>query len=340
MNRDDELRRFKEINLTVIAAELAGYEIVRKKSTRHSVLMDSGTDKIIVSKNGNDYIYCSVFDPTSNGTAIDFIQNVVDRNCSLGKVRQHLRPFLNGQYVAKIKTTIAEKVAERIEPSSIDFLSVAARFSHFETIESPHPFACDQRCVPFELFQYPRLKGLVRHSPKHGSIIFPHWGQPGSDPNDNARCLVGYEIKGDSVSMFSRDGRKGLFISRAFDHDRVLVFTESGLDALSYLAFNSCADNTRIASIAGQLNQKFQVPLIESAIRNMESNSVIAAAFDADPQGNQLTGRLHDIFASVGRDDLTFADHRPLEAGQDWNDFLQRKASFETKPILGKVIQP
>ncbi len=326
MNRDDELRRFKEINLTVIAAELAGYQIVRKKSTRHSVLMDSGNDKIIVSKNGNDYIYCSVFDNASNGTAIDFIQNVVDRKCSLGKVRQHLRPFLNGQYVAKILTSRAEKVAKNIEPSSIDLLSVAARFANFETIDSPHPFACDQRCIPFKLFQHPRLEGLVRHSPKYGSIIFPHWGQPGSDPNDDARCLVGYEIKYNSVALFSSGGRKGLFMSRAFDSDRSLVFTESGLDALSYLAVNNCADDTRIASVAGQFNQTFQVPLIQSAIRNMPPNSEIIAGFDNDEAGNVLTQKLEELIFSVQRGDIPFKVIRPSNHMTDWNDVLQEQA--------------
>ncbi|MCA9026711.1 MAG: toprim domain-containing protein [Planctomycetaceae bacterium] len=334
MRRDEELEAFKRINLTLVAAELGGYSVVRKKSTRHSVLMESGNDKIIVSKNGDHFVYCSVHDPASNGTAIDFIQNVVDRNCSLGRVRQHLRPFLSGSYVSQVQASHAGKYVEAIKPSNVDFLSLAARFSGFEPITSPHAYLCGARGIPFELLQHPRVKGLVRCSPRHGSVMFPHWGQPSNDPSDDARCLVGYEIKDQNVSMFSREGRKGLFITRAFDHDRCLVFTEGGVDSLSYLAANNCVEHTRVASIAGQLNLKFQVPLIKSAIESMPSNSSIIAGFDADDQGDRLIQQLADIVISTGRGDLEFHDHRPVTRGQDWNDALQATEAKEVDDRL------
>jgi len=322
MRRDEELERFKEVNLTVIAAELGGYEIVRKKSTRHSVLMDSGRDKIIVSKNGSHYIYCSVHDPDSNGTVIDFVQNVVELNCSLGRVRQHLRPFLNGEHVAAAKDRHPHKYAESVQPSSVDFLAVAARFSRFDPIEEPHPYLCAKRHVSFELLKRPRVEGLVRHSVKYGSVIFPHWGQPTNDPLDEGRCLVGYEIKGPSVSMYSAEGRKGLFVSRGFDGDRSLVFTESGLDALAYLALHCKSDHSRVVSVGGTLNRDFQLPLIEGAIRKMPAGSEIVAGFDADPPGDRLTEQLAEIVASLAGDGLKFRDHRPTIRGQDWNDVL------------------
>lgn len=337
MRRDEELERFKEVNLTVIAAELGGYEIVRKKSTRHSVLMDSGRDKIIVSKNGSHYIYCSVHDPDSNGTVIDFVQNVVERKCSLGGVRQHLRPFLNGEHFVAVKERNPNRYAESIQPSSVDFLAVAARFSRFDPIEESHPYLCGERHIPFALLMQPRLSGLVRHSAKHGSVIFPHWGQPTSDPRDDARCLVGYEIKDGAGSMYSAEGRKGLFISRGFDADGTLVFTESGLDALSYLAVNGGCDQTRVASVGGTLNREYQLPLIEAAIRKMPLGSEIVAGFDADSPGDQLTQQLADIVSSLGRTAFSFRDHRPLMRGQDWNDCL-RKA---TPPVLGSgLLEP
>ena len=322
LTRDDELDRMKEVNLTLIAAELGGYEVVRKKSTRHSVLMDSGNDKIIVSKSGNHYVFCSVNSPTS-GTAIDFVQQLVEPNCSLGQVRKHLRPFLDGGYVSNIKTKREGQYAEGIRPSKVDFNSVAARFSRFETITKPHTFLCGDRGIPFELLQHPKVHGLVRHSPRFGSVVFPHWGQPGDDPADQTRCLVGYEIKDSLVSLYARGGRSGLFMTRASKHDRRIVFCESGLDALSYLAVNNCIADTRVVSIAGQLNQQFQIPLIESAIKRMGEETEVVAGFDADSHGDKLTEQLNTILSSTARSDLVFADHRPLTRGWDWNDIVR-----------------
>ena len=102
MDRASELDAFKKLNLSLIASAY-GFEIDRKKSTRHSVLMASGKEKIIIAQNGLHYVYCSVHDPSSSGTAIDFAQKVVEPGCSLGRVRQLLRPFLSGGYMATVQ---------------------------------------------------------------------------------------------------------------------------------------------------------------------------------------------------------------------------------------------
>ena len=81
LDRKSELEAFKALNLSVIASA-HGYEIVKKKSTKSSVLMSNGADKIVVSQKGQRYIYFSVHDPASNGTAIDFAQRVIDPGLS------------------------------------------------------------------------------------------------------------------------------------------------------------------------------------------------------------------------------------------------------------------
>lgn len=57
MTQQLEFSRFKsEINLTQYAAHL-GYEIDRKKSTRSSIAMRNGADKIIISRRGPLWVY-------------------------------------------------------------------------------------------------------------------------------------------------------------------------------------------------------------------------------------------------------------------------------------------
>jgi hypothetical protein len=326
MERSSEIDAFKALNLSLIASA-HGFEIDRRKSTRHSVLMTNGADKIIVSQNGQHFIYCSVHDPSSNGTAIDFAQKIIEPGCSLGRVRQILRPFLNSGYVSDLRSTYRGSFASEIKPSEPDLLGVAARYATFNAIDQPHPYLCDKRGIPFELLKNARLYDRVRHCPKRGSIVFPHWGCP-----DNAggkdRCLTGYEIKGPGVNMFSKGGRKGLWMSAGFQTDRVLAISESGLDALSYLVHHKNATDIRVASLSGKMNLA-QPALLASAIARMPEGSQIVAAFDNDAAGDELTAQLLDIVKTSGRSDLEFKDDRPLQRGADWNQVLIGQRAFE-----------
>ena len=319
MDRNEELDAFKKVNLSVIASA-HGYTIDRKKSTRHSVLMSNGADKIIVSQNGKHFVYCSVHDPASSGTAIDFAQKIIERGCTLGRARQLLRPYLDGGYVSDLQTTYRGRFASEIKPSQTDLLGVAARYSNFNAINEPHPYLCNTRGIPFDLLKRERLYDRVRHCPKRGSIVFPHWGCP-DDSGSKDRCLTGYEIKGPGVNMFSKGGRKGIWMSAAFQTDRILAFTESGLDALSYLVKRGQCNDVRVGSLSGQMNPA-QPALIQSAIERMGQGAQIVAAFDNDPAGDALTEKLLDIVTTTSRDDIEFKDDRPVVRGADWNKVI------------------
>ncbi|MEM1186704.1 MAG: toprim domain-containing protein [Planctomycetota bacterium] len=316
LNRRSELDAFKRINLSLIAAE-HGYEVDRRKSTRHSVLMRSGGDKILIAQNGDHYIYCSVDDPASSGTVIDFAQRVIEPGCSLGRVRQLLRPFLSGGYVAELSQRRAGRFATAIKPSETDLLAVAARYASFVPIAPSHPYLCGERGITAELLQGVRLRGRIACCPRHGGVIFPHWGQ---SPGGGDRCLVGYEIKGPGVNRFSKGGRKGLWISNGLPGDRVLAFAESGLDAVSYLAVRG---GVRVASLSGRMNPQ-QPELVLSAIRRMGEGAQIVAAFDNDEAGDQLTDELARLVDGAGRPDLLFREERPAERGADWNQVLMQ----------------
>lgn len=317
LDRDSELAAIKQVNLSVIAAS-HGYEIVRKKSTRSSVLMSSGSDKILISKQGSHYVYCSVYDSGSQGTAIDFAMRVIEPGCSLGRARQLLRPFLNASYVSLAWQQNANRFAKDIRPSRLDLEGVKSRYNRFAPIAEPHAYLCGVRGIPFELLQSERLAGRVRHSPRRGSVVFPHLGVA-----DGVRRLTGYEIKGPDVSLFSKGGRKGLFFSKAFVGDQQLVVGEAGIDAVSYLAARG-DHGTRVASIAGRMNPE-QPALLESAIKHLGEGEVIAA-FDNDRGGDELTERLHEIASSYSQASIVFKDDRPPERGADWNQVVMDEA--------------
>lgn len=322
IDRNTELDAFKRLNLSVIASAY-GYEIDRKKSTRHSVLMSNGSDKIIISQNGQHYVYCSVHYPASSGTAIDLAQKSIEPGCNLGRVRQLLRPFLSSDYRSSIEAKYSGRFAAEIKPSEIDLLGVAARYSCFDPIAQPHPYLCDTRGIPFKVLQSDRLKDQIRHCPRRSTVVFPHWGRP-NEMDSNERCLVGYEIKGEGVNLFNKGGRKGLWMSAARKNDQTLAIAESGLDAVSYLVARG-TDQTRVASLSGRMNPQ-QPALVRSAIQKMGQGALVVAAFDNDKAGDELTQKLADLVLETGRSDMEFKEDRAKARGADWNQVLMDQA--------------
>ena len=333
-DRRAELEAFKALNLSVIASDF-GYQIVPKKSTRRSVLMEAGGDRIIISRDsGGHYVFCSVHSD-AKGSIIDFIQQKIEKGCSLGQVRQILRPYLDSSVFISVQQKHASKSAKTIKPSSLDLAAVAARYSAFEPITEYHPYLCGQRHIPLKLLLSPRLKGRVRHDARRGSVVFPHWGSPDEQSDTNDRCLTGYEIKGEGLTMFSSGGKKGLWMSAGFKHDRVLAFAESGIDALSYLAINNALGDIRIASLSGRMSG-FQSELVKSALGRMRKGAVVVAAFDNDKAGDQLVNELAQLVDLSGRNDLVFEDNRPPQRGHDWNQVRKQSSGPEIEsPGIG-----
>ena len=329
LDREAEIDAFKRVDLSVIAASY-GFEVEKKRTTKHCVMMTNGSDKIAISYNGKHYVYWDVNDRQNNGTVVDFVQNMIERGCHLGRVRQLLRPFLNAGHVASVRNEFAGRYATEIKPSQTDLLAVAARYADFLPIAHSHNYLCDVRGIPFDLLQSERLRGRIRHCPRRGSVIFPHYGCPTGTGSPD-RCLTGYEIKGEGVNMFSKGGRKGLFISAARAGDQRIAVAESGLDAISYLAVRG-NEKTRVVSISGKLNTS-QPALLASAIEHLGQGQVIAA-FDNDEAGDELTRELSGLVGKLGRAGLQFVEDRAPQRGADWNQVLldrtQRVGHFDS----------
>lgn len=107
-----EFSRFKhEINLTQYAANL-GYEIDKKKSTRHSIVMRMGNeDKVIISRQSGNWVYFSVYDDQDNGTIIDFVKNRTSK--SLFEIGQELQVWIDGNITLLEPTRYVSEVQEK-----------------------------------------------------------------------------------------------------------------------------------------------------------------------------------------------------------------------------------
>jgi hypothetical protein len=317
LDRQSELDAIKKVDLSTIAASLAGFVVEKKRTTKKTVMMSNGADKIAISYNGRHYVFWTVGDNHRSGTAIDFVQHYVERGCSVGRVRQLLRPFLSSNYLADVRQQFSGKYALEIKENKVDLETVLRRYEKFTPIAQHHSYLCDARGIPLKLLQSERVFGRVRQD-RRGVVAFPHWGCPEGNASEK-RVLTGYELKSASISLFSSGGRKGLWSSAGMKGDHTIVVAESGIDALSYLALHG-EQGLRVVSIAGNMNGQ-QPQLIRSAIERLGEGKVVAA-FDNDQGGDKLTEQLSEMTRAIGRNSLIFEEKRPATRGQDWNHVL------------------
>ena len=75
---------------------------------------------------------------------------------------------------------------------------------------------------------------------------------------------------------------------------------------------------TRYASLGGKPSLR-QTGLVQATIAKLPEGAETVAAFDADPAGRTLVGRIRDAVAGLagttGRSDLIFKAHLPAEEG-------------------------
>ena len=328
----DELEDFKTlINLSQYAAA-QGYTLDRRSSSRNSAVMsDPAGDKIIIAK-GHDghWIYFSVHQAADpGGSIIDFVQHRMGGSslCSLGNVRQELRPWLQHASPSSFPTAHPisshtppllstdlppeDSYAQNLQPLTRDLLQVRAVLEQSGAINGHHPYLCQQRMIPPALLTSERFLGRVR-SDIGGNVIFPHWNEDG---------ISGYEVKNMNFTGFAPGGIKGLWGSRKKETDRVLVIAETAIDALSYAVIHGY-ERSRFVSTAGQMNPA-QPGLLRKAMAGLPEGSEIIAAVDHDEGGEQIAEAIKGVYDELGRAGAAFRVHTPPNTGEDWNDALR-----------------
>ena len=317
MSADDELEDFKtHINLSEYAAA-QGYALDRKASSRNSAVMrEPGGDKVIIARaDDGHWIYFSVHHEGDNGSIIDFVQN--RRRCSLGRVRQELRPWSGG--ARHLVRPQPDLFARELETISRDRARVVAELMRMKPLLY-HRYLEEERRIPAALLKSSRFAGKLKVDFR-ANAIFPHADQDGP---------CGYEIKNRAFTGFAPGGEKGLWFSAANTGDAALVIAESGIDALSYAALHP-DPRARYASTGGAMNPA-QPALIRAAIERMGQGSRIIIATDNDQGGRTLADKIEAIARETARADLTILRDLPEGEGQDWNAVLKDATPADTKP--------
>jgi hypothetical protein len=303
----DELERFKTgINLTEYAAA-EGYLLDRRASSRNSVVMrHPGGDKIVIARGEDDHwIYFSVRDDSDNGSIIDFIQH--RRRCSIGEVRQELRPWVGGSFVRPVP----ELYVPEVVAVSRDRAGVIRALAGMRPLIT-HRYLEDERGIPRGLVEHPRFAGRVLVDAR-SNVVFPHADRDGP---------CGYEVKNRGFTGFAPGGEKGLWISGVKRTDTALVLAESAIDALSYAALHP-DEHVRYASFGGTMNPS-QPALIRAAIERLAPGATVRIATDNDEDGVGFADFIEGLVAETGRGDLAVERTAPADA-KDWSDVLRQR---------------
>jgi len=307
---DAELRKFKELNLVEFLTNAEGWEIDKASSRNAFVLTHSRGDKILVTrKEGGNFVYCSVYDDSNNGSIIDYLQNT--HSLTLGACRKRIRSYLGTDTPKKNKTALQGK----FEPIKLDLERIQKFCDELGVIalNSKSSSYMLSRGITFDILHHARFLGRVAED-KRGNVIFRH---------HNGVETCGYEIKNEGFTGYARGGIKGLWFSHTHREDTEIIIAETAIDALSYaVAHPHKMEYARFFSLAGQPSP-LQKMLIEKAIKKCPNLCAITLAFDNDEAGARLDHKFKEMLASSGKLDAVVKSHTPKQRGADWNDVIR-----------------
>lgn len=160
---------------------------------------------------------------------------------------------------------------------------------------------------------------IVTQNIKKKNIWADSWGNCCFALRDMQGKLVGAELRGTYEKPYHGGrGQKGLFYSGSASEDKIAVFTETGIDALSYQTIMQEEGNKNIVVVGTMGNQKFK--MIEVALEMVSRGYKILAGYDNDKQGNHLSEILQ---AAV--EEANGVYKRECPPNKDWNETLQIK---------------
>ncbi|MEO1616667.1 MAG: DUF3991 and TOPRIM domain-containing protein [Planctomycetota bacterium] len=308
-DRQEELRRFKKIDLRVYAAS-RGFLVDKAASSRSSTVMrHSNGDKIGIGKTpeGN-FVYYN-YKNEQGGSIIDFVIAMDGGN--LGHARRTLRQFDGSEFVGR---GLMKELPLKLQPSEHDASRVLAAWMKSKPIGAGgHPYLTEHRKIPVEVQRHPIFEDRIRIDHRRNAV-FPHFSRSG---------LCGFELKngdasGTTFTGFSPGGIKGLACSRPRDTDTEMVVSETSVDMLS-LATLEGTQNRRFFSTSGQFSAHQAECLRTAADRMPSSATCILLALDNDEGGRRLAKQIREVLGSCG---LPAVDYFPKTPGSDWNDQL------------------
>lgn len=304
MTHKYDFSRFKsDINLTQYAAHL-GYEVDKKKSTRSSIAMRNGGDKIIISKRGSVWVYFSPVDDTDNGTIINFVQNRTGK--TLPEIGEELQSWIGGG----VSLPQAKSYVREVEEQEYDPARVAKIFKKCRAVKN-HAYL-EGRGLSRAILSSPRFAGRI-YADRYGNMAFPHY---------NGKDICGLELKNADKALFVRGSEKTFWRSNCKQGDDTLIIGEAVIDVVSH-SILFANENAVYAATGGGMSPE-QEDILKSCVQGFKALKTVILVMDNDQGGERLTQKIKNILESSGFSGEIVC-HSPETQGQDWNNVLKDK---------------
>ena len=272
----NDLSRLKEeISLPHYAAFI-GYALDKKKSTRKSIVMRCGTsDKIIISRRGNIWVYFSPYDDKDNGTIIDFIQHRTQQ--SIKDIIRELTAWHGGN--VELPTQYYTNRDNPPDPARIKRLFNAC------SLATDHDYL-KSRGITEKAFRSPLFAGRVFQD-RYKNAVFPHF---------RSGHVCALELKGAYTGLLARGSEKSLWRSNIKKDDHAMIIAEAPIDALSYHMLHDLKSAFYVATSGGV--SPSQLRLIDELLAERPVVETIRLIVDHDKGGDRISERINAHFDS------------------------------------------
>lgn len=275
-------------------AEGIGYERVQAKCSPNSLMLRRQEEKIVITRKADGhYVYSSVHDSQDSGSIVDFV--MTRRRCGYAEAMTHLLGH------APFSSPTGFKASPSLPPvaDEPDRKRIAAVWN--AATWNPEPAYLLGRGLSPDVLKDPRFHDRFRVN-KRGVVMFPHFDRQG---------MTGYELRGEGVKSFAKDGKRALWYSNNLKQARTIMICESAINAISHAELHGgdCA----YVSHAGTISSKQRDLLAGLFTKIDQKNGRAIVGTDNDEAGERyfeqmqaLTGmkldRLSPILADWNAD--------------------------------------
>ncbi|KQT04625.1 hypothetical protein ASG42_23550 [Rhizobium sp. Leaf391] len=283
--------------------ETSGFAIDVRESTRRAVKFRRGGEIVIVTHDGQGW-----FDPLSDGKGDVFslvahldgggFVEAFDRVAGLIGFQPVEPAWAKAPQTKAATATIHDRWISRRDPWPASDTWRYLRFMRF---------------IPARILKGAIKQGVLREGP-YGSMWAGHV--------DEDRNICGWEERGPGWRGFATGGAKVLFRLGPSNAQRLCV-TEAAIDAISLAAIEGMREGTLYLSTGGGWS-----PSTDAALRHLarRPDVQLAAATDANPQGDAYAHRLRELAEEAGCGWLRLRP--PVD---DWNEALKHQEKEKRK---------
>ncbi len=298
MGSDTELDGFKRLNL-VDFAKTMGYQIDRDESSKQSIVLRKGDDKVIVKapEHTEHWVYCSVRDESDHGSILDFIRNRTGEN--LGNVRKMIRGHARDNPSLLLSPVLkADVPASQGQDGYRKKAAAVWKAARWE----PEPVYLVGRGLSSLTMTADRFTDTFRVD-RSGNVLFPHFDRVG---------MCGYEIRRADFKGFGKDVKKALWYSNNLKTAESIVLCESPIDCFSHFQLHS--GESAYVAIGGTPSALQRDLLTGLLLKAADRGVKVYCAFDNDSSGNEY----HSMMELLSPQPL----ERLTPVGKDWNEDL------------------